>query len=240
MAHWRSPDLEIRVGVSACLLGEAVRYDGGHKRDAFVTDTLGRYVTWVPVCPEVEIGLGTPREAIRLQGDPAAPRLVGTKTGVDLTRRMTDHARGRVRALAGLGLSGYILKRASPSCGMERVKVYSEDGMPGPHGAGPLRERPHGRAPAPAGRGGGPADGPAPARELHHPRVRPSPPRAPSARRAAGRAIWSRSTRRTSTCSSRTARATTRRSGAWWPSGPERSRRDGSTPMRSSSWPPSG
>jgi uncharacterized protein YbgA (DUF1722 family)/uncharacterized protein YbbK (DUF523 family) len=136
VAHWRSPDLEIRIGVSACLLGEAVRYDGGHKRDAFVTDTLGRYVTWVPVCPEVEIGLGTPREAIRLQGDPAAPRLVGTKTGVDLTRRMTDHARGRVRVLAGLGLSGYILKRASPSCGMERVKVYSADGMPGRMGRG--------------------------------------------------------------------------------------------------------
>jgi uncharacterized protein YbgA (DUF1722 family)/uncharacterized protein YbbK (DUF523 family) len=129
VTDWRSPDLEIRVGVSACLLGETVRYDGGHKRDAFVTDTLGRYVTWVPVCPEVEIG--TPREAIRLQGDPAAPRLVGTKTGVDLTRRMTDYARGRVRALAGLGLSGYVLKRASPSCGMERVKVHAEDGMPG-------------------------------------------------------------------------------------------------------------
>jgi uncharacterized protein YbgA (DUF1722 family)/uncharacterized protein YbbK (DUF523 family) len=135
-AGWRSPDLEIRVGVSACLLGETVRYDGGHKRDAFVTDTLGRYVTWVPVCPEVEIGLGTPREAIRLQGDPAAPRLVGTKTGVDLTRRMTDYARGRVRALADLGLSGYVLKRASPSCGMERVKVYSDDGTPGRMGRG--------------------------------------------------------------------------------------------------------
>jgi uncharacterized protein YbgA (DUF1722 family)/uncharacterized protein YbbK (DUF523 family) len=136
VADWRSPDLEIKVGVSACLLGEEVRYDGGHKRDAFVTDTLGRYVTWVSVCPEVEIGLGTPREAIRLLGDPAAPRLVGTKTGADLTRRMTDYARDRVRVLAGLGLSGYVLKRASPSCGMERVKVYAEDGMPGRMGRG--------------------------------------------------------------------------------------------------------
>lgn len=135
-AGWRSPDLEIRVGVSACLLGETVRYDGGHKRDAFVTETLGRYVTWVPVCPEVEIGLGTPREAIRLQGDPAAPRLVGTKTGVDLTRRMTGYARRRVRALARLGLSGYVLKRASPSCGLERVKVHTNDGMPGRVGRG--------------------------------------------------------------------------------------------------------
>jgi uncharacterized protein YbgA (DUF1722 family)/uncharacterized protein YbbK (DUF523 family) len=135
-AAWRSPDLEIKVGVSACLLGQEVRYDGGHKRDAFVVDTLGRHVTWVAVCPETEIGLGTPREAIRLQGDSSAPRLVGTKTGVDLTRRMTEYARTRVRALAGLGLSGYILKRASPSCGMDRVKIYSDDGMPGRAGRG--------------------------------------------------------------------------------------------------------
>jgi len=84
----------------------------------------------------MEIGLGTPREAIRLQGDASAPRLIGTKTGIDLTRRMTGYARSRVRALAGLGLSGYILKRASPSCGMERVKIYSEDGMPGRLGRG--------------------------------------------------------------------------------------------------------
>ena len=136
LATWRSPDLEIKVGVSACLLGEEVRYDGGHKRDAFVVDTLGSHVTWVAVCPEMEIGLGTPREAIRLQGDASAPRLIGTKTGIDLTRRMTGYARSRVRALAGLGLSGYILKRASPSCGMERVKIYSEDGMPGRLGRG--------------------------------------------------------------------------------------------------------
>jgi uncharacterized protein YbgA (DUF1722 family)/uncharacterized protein YbbK (DUF523 family) len=135
-ASWRAPDLDVKIGVSACLLGEHVRYDGGHKRDAFVVDTLGRYVTWVSVCPEMEIGLGAPREPIRLQGDPAAPRLVGTTTGIDLTRRMTDYARSCVRALAGLGLSGYILKRASPSCGMERVKVYSENGMPGRAGRG--------------------------------------------------------------------------------------------------------
>jgi uncharacterized protein YbgA (DUF1722 family)/uncharacterized protein YbbK (DUF523 family) len=136
VATWRSPDLEIKVGVSACLLGEEMRYDGGHKRDAFIVDTLGRHVTWVAVCPEMEIELGTPREAIRLQGPSSPPRLIGTKTGVDLTRRMTDYARTRVRALTGLGLSGYILKRASPSCGMERVKIYSEDGMPSRVGRG--------------------------------------------------------------------------------------------------------
>lgn len=136
MTDWRAPDLEIRIGVSACLLGQTVRYDGGHKKDPFVTDLLGRFVTWVPVCPEVEIGLGTPREPIRLEGDPAAPRLVGTKTGADHTRRMTDYARRRVAALAELGLSGYVLKRASPSCGMERVKVYSPAGMPDRQGRG--------------------------------------------------------------------------------------------------------
>ena len=234
-AGWRSPDLEIRVGVSACLLGETVRYDGGHKRDAFVTDTLGRYVTWVPVCPEVEIGLGTPREAIRLQGDPAAPRLVGTKTGVDLTRRMTDYARGRVRALADLGLSGYVLKRASPSCGMERVKVYSDDGTPGRMGRGLFASALMERAPAPAGRGGRTPDGPAPPRELHHARVRPPPSRGPPGGGRPGAAIWSRSTRRTSTCSSLTVRATMRRSVDWWPGGHAARGRDGSTPTRSSS-----
>jgi len=135
-AGWRSPALELRIGISACLLGREVRYDGGHKHDTFITGTLGRHFTWVPVCPEVEIGLGTPREAIRLVGDPATPRLVGTKTGVDLTERMTAYARDRVRELADLGLSGYILKRASPSCGMERVKVYAESGAPGGSGRG--------------------------------------------------------------------------------------------------------
>ena len=86
-------------------------------------------MTWVAVCPEMEIGLGTPRETIRLQSaTPRAPRLVGTKTRRRPDRADDRYARARVRALAGLGLSGYILKRASPSCGMERVRIYSEDG----------------------------------------------------------------------------------------------------------------
>lgn len=92
-------DERIRLGISTCLLGEQVRYDGQHKRDAYLTDTLGRYMEYVPVCPEVECGLGVPREPMRLVGDPSAPRLVTVKTDVDLTERMTSWATRRVREL---------------------------------------------------------------------------------------------------------------------------------------------
>jgi len=129
-AAWRSPDLPIRLGISACLLGEAVRYDGGHQRDAYLTGVLGRHVTWVPVCPEMEIGMGVPREPIRLVGDAAAPRLLGVTSGADHTDRMNDFARRGVQDLARRGLSGYVLKRGSPSCGMERVKLYRDDTAP--------------------------------------------------------------------------------------------------------------
>jgi uncharacterized protein YbgA (DUF1722 family)/uncharacterized protein YbbK (DUF523 family) len=126
----------IRLGVSACLLGDEVRHDGGHKRDAFLVDTLGPFVEWVPVCPEVEIGLGVPRPPIRLVGETETPRLVAERTGEDLTARMQRWAAGRVAELAGLGLHGYVLKRGSPSCGLVRVRVYGEDGMPGRVGRG--------------------------------------------------------------------------------------------------------
>src|SRR5262245_17803046 len=92
----------LRLGIRACLLGQEVRYDGGHKRDPFLTDTLGRFVEWVPVCPEVELGLGIPRESIRLEGDPGAPRLVGIASRRDLTDRMQALAERRSAALAGL------------------------------------------------------------------------------------------------------------------------------------------
>ena len=133
---WRSPDLEIRVGISACLLGEPVRYDGGHKKDAYITGALARHFTWVPVCPEVELGLGTPRESIRLVGDAEAPRLVEEGSGADLTVRMRDHAEARVGELERLELDGYVLKRASPSCGLFRVRVYRDHGAPGADGRG--------------------------------------------------------------------------------------------------------
>ncbi len=133
---WRAPDLPIRVGISSCLLGEEVRYDGGHQKDAYITGVLARYFTWVPVCPEMEVGMGVPREPIRLVGDPAAPRLMGVTSGTDHTERMSDFARRRVDELRGRGLSGYILKRASPSCGLERVKVHAGDGPPARTGTG--------------------------------------------------------------------------------------------------------
>lgn len=126
----------IKLGISACLLGEKVRYDGGHKLDHYLADTLGQFVEWVPVCPEVETGLGTPREAMRLVGKADAPRLVTRKTGIDHTDRMKRWASGRTRQLEQDELCGFIFKSRSPSSGMERVKIYSPEGMPGAVGSG--------------------------------------------------------------------------------------------------------
>lgn len=124
--------LRIRLGISACLLGQEVRYNGGHKRDAFLTDVLGRYVDWVDVCPEVEIGLGTPRPSMRLvrigRGEKSQVRLVTPDTGADHTEAMRTWAARRAEELAQLDLDGYVLKKDSPSCGMERVKLYPEEG----------------------------------------------------------------------------------------------------------------
>jgi uncharacterized protein YbgA (DUF1722 family)/uncharacterized protein YbbK (DUF523 family) len=127
---------KIKLGISACLLGEQVRYDGGHKWDRFLTDTLGKYVEFVPVCPEVECGLGVPREAMRLAGDPQNPSLVTVRTGVDHTARMQHWARTRLMGLEKEGLCGFIFKSGSPSSGMERVKVYGPTGSPAKTGVG--------------------------------------------------------------------------------------------------------
>jgi uncharacterized protein YbgA (DUF1722 family)/uncharacterized protein YbbK (DUF523 family) len=129
-------DRPIRVGISSCLLGNEVRFDGGHKRDRYLTDTLGRFFEWVSVCPEVEMGLGTPRETLRLVGDASTPRLVFGTSGSDQTERMQHWAKGRLDALADMELCGYILKSNSPSCGMERVRVYSNGKVPGKPGVG--------------------------------------------------------------------------------------------------------
>lgn len=127
---------KIRLGVSACLLGEKVRFDGGHKLDRFLTETLGRFVEFVPVCPEVEMGLPTPREALRLVGDAETQRLVFSKSGEDITERMNSWARRRVAELEGAGLCGFIFKSKSPSSGMERVKLYDRNGVPNKQGVG--------------------------------------------------------------------------------------------------------
>ncbi|MGW8284965.1 MAG: YbgA family protein [Candidatus Deferrimicrobiaceae bacterium] len=126
----------IRILISSCLLGEKVRYDGGHKREGYLVETLGRFVTWVPVCPEVDCGLPTPREAMRLIGNPESPRLVTSKTGVDHTDQMRTFAKGKLNELEPLNLCGYICKKDSPSSGMERVKVYGGSGIPAKAGAG--------------------------------------------------------------------------------------------------------
>lgn len=125
----------IKLGVSSCLLGEQVRYDGGHKHDRYITDVLGRYFSFVPVCPEVGCGLPIPRESMRLEGDPAAPRLMTNKTRIDLTGQMLDYCNRKVEELAAEDLCGYVFKKDSPSSGLFRVKVYN-NGMATKNGSG--------------------------------------------------------------------------------------------------------
>jgi len=127
---------KITLGISSCLLGNNVRYDGGHKLDHFLTDTLGNYVEWVPVCPEVECGLPIPREAMHLVGDPEAPRLVTVRSGVDHTARMKRWAKKRTAELEKAELCGFVFKSRSPSSGMRGVKIYTEAGMPNTTGSG--------------------------------------------------------------------------------------------------------
>jgi uncharacterized protein YbgA (DUF1722 family)/uncharacterized protein YbbK (DUF523 family) len=126
----------VRIGISACLLGERVRYDGGHKRDPFLVEVFGRHVEWVPVCPEVEMGLGVPRDTLRLERRGDHTRLIMPTTAADYTERMHTFTAQRLEALAGEGLCGYILKKDSPSCGMERVRLYMGQGMPHKSGQG--------------------------------------------------------------------------------------------------------
>lgn len=126
----------IRIGISTCLLGQKVRFDAGHKRDRYITDILGQFFQFVPICPELEVGMGVPREAVRLEGSPENPRMVGNKTGDDWTKSMIAYSKKRVAARDLQNLSGYILKKDSPSCGMERVKIYGDSGMPQRSGRG--------------------------------------------------------------------------------------------------------
>ncbi len=124
----------IIVGISSCLLGEKVRFDTGHKKHSYITDTLGQHFTFRPFCPEMAIGLGTPRETIRLVQQDDEIRCVGTKTEtLDVTDALKENA--EQQANWHRDLCGYILKKDSPSCGMERVKVY-KGSMPERIGAG--------------------------------------------------------------------------------------------------------
>jgi uncharacterized protein YbgA (DUF1722 family)/uncharacterized protein YbbK (DUF523 family) len=127
---------KIRLGISACLLGKAVRYDGGHKLDPFLTETLGRYVEYVPVCPEVECGMPVPRESMRLEGNRESPRLVTTRTRIDMTDQMMHWAERRAVELEREELMGFIFKSDSPSSGMERVKIYNDKNVASRTGVG--------------------------------------------------------------------------------------------------------
>ena len=127
---------KIRIGISSCLLGEMVRYDGGHQLDRYLRDTLGTWFEYVPVCPEVELGLPTPREALRLVEGETGPRLVFSRSGEDITERMQGWAEKRVGELEREELCGFIFKAKSPSSGMERVKIYDRNGVPAKKGVG--------------------------------------------------------------------------------------------------------
>jgi uncharacterized protein YbgA (DUF1722 family)/uncharacterized protein YbbK (DUF523 family) len=126
----------VRLGISSCLLGNPVRWNAGHKLDRFLSNTLGQFVEYVPVCPEVEAGFGVSRESLRLVGDPQKPRLITFKTKTDQTNQMLRWAHKRVKELEKEDLHGFIFKSDSPSSGMIRVKVYTEKGMPVKKGVG--------------------------------------------------------------------------------------------------------
>jgi uncharacterized protein YbgA (DUF1722 family)/uncharacterized protein YbbK (DUF523 family) len=126
----------IRIGVSSCLMGNEVRYDGGHKHNRYLTDVLGEHFELVVVCPEAEVGMGIPRETVRLEGDLEAPSMIAPRSGADWTRRMNSYARQRCIELAREDLSGFVFKKRSPSCGLFRVPVVQKNGHPLAQGRG--------------------------------------------------------------------------------------------------------
>jgi uncharacterized protein YbgA (DUF1722 family)/uncharacterized protein YbbK (DUF523 family) len=125
-----------RLGISACLLGQKVRFDGGHKQDAFLCESFGRFVEWVPICPELEVGMGVPRESVRLVEPVSDPKMIAERSGKDWTMAMKRFAAIRTNELVDLRLSGYVFKNNSPSCGVERVRVYDTKHMPSRRGRG--------------------------------------------------------------------------------------------------------
>ena len=133
----KNMDEKINIGISSCLLGEKVRFDGSHKHERYLTGTLGEFFHWVPTCPEVAIGLPVPRPTIRLQSSEDGPRLIEPKAGTDLTDKMAKYARKRAKELQSSEIYGYILKSKSPSCGMARIKIYKGHGVrPATNGQG--------------------------------------------------------------------------------------------------------
>jgi uncharacterized protein YbgA (DUF1722 family)/uncharacterized protein YbbK (DUF523 family) len=129
-------DTILTLGISQCLLGEKVRFDGGHKRDPFLTDLFSQFVKWVSVCPEVEAGFGTPREAMRLVGEESRPRLLTIKSKKDLTSDLERYSVQKIRELSHEDLDGFVFKKDSPSCGTSRVRLYNPEGHPNRKGVG--------------------------------------------------------------------------------------------------------
>lgn len=119
----------ITLGISSCLLGEKTRYDGAHTRDEFIADVLGKWVEFISICPEVECGFAVPREPLRLVGDPESPCLISVHTRQNYTPLMLHWARKRMVTLKKEDIWGFIFKSKSPSCGIERVKVYDKNGV---------------------------------------------------------------------------------------------------------------
>lgn len=127
----------IKIGVSSCLIGEKVRWNGDHKQDRYIKDTLAKYFEYVPVCPEVEVGMGTPRETVPLYGTPKNPKMLGKKTQTDWTGKMNKYIKDRIKNLSKDDLCGYIFKSKSPSCGLGRIPIYDEyDKSKARHGGG--------------------------------------------------------------------------------------------------------
>lgn len=126
----------IKIGISTCLLGEKVRFDGGHKHDRYLTDILGKYFNFVSACPEIEIGMGVPRDSVRLVNIDNSVRMIGPKTGIDWTDRMISYSTNLIKRLSETNIFGYIFKSDSPTCGIERVRVYNKDGIPQKNGTG--------------------------------------------------------------------------------------------------------
>lgn len=127
---------KIHVGISSCLVGEKVRWNGEHKKDVYIDVVLSQIFEWVRVCPEMEVGMGVPREAVHLSGSVENPRMVGKQTKTDWTKRMRQYSRVRINELQSLNLCGFIFKNSSPSCGMKGIKIYPDRGRPRAVGRG--------------------------------------------------------------------------------------------------------
>lgn len=115
----------IRIGISACLIGQKVRYDGSDKEDFFIKEKLGKFVLWIPICPEVEAGLPVPREPMQLEGDPESPRLMTIETRKDKTKVLEKCIHHKMKELIKSDICAFIFKSGSPSCGIRDIRIYN-------------------------------------------------------------------------------------------------------------------